>query len=80
MTLNKLVIDWRSIMGRKRKSVENIGQKKTLSINYIQVLEAEDLFLERKEAVQELIVKMVLLSSKRGRPSKNEDKEVPYAA
>ncbi len=67
-------------MTKVKNSVTKLKRKNDIKINFLPVYESKILFQERKEIVQQFIVKMILLGSKRGRPSHKEMEEVSNAA
>jgi hypothetical protein len=71
---------WRLLM-TKRKSLKGVtGSSKIIKIKLIPSPESLIEFEERKNEVQDIISKMIILATTRGRPRKDEQEDYNNAA
>jgi len=80
MSLNNFIQIWSVTMAKVKNAVEHLRNKKEIEVELIPAYMPDADFQEKKEEVQNLISRILISTSKRGRPSKDEDEVDKYAA
>lgn len=80
MSPNSFFQEWSATMAIAKKAVEHLRKKKEIKVELIPVYIPQAEFQEKKDEIQNLIAKILISAHKRGRPSKNCEEELGYAA
>ncbi len=80
MSLNNHLQIWSATMAKTKKAIEHLRKHKEVKVQLIPAYMSYEDFQEKKIEVQTLLAKILINAHKRGRPSKNDDEELDYAA
>ena len=67
-------------MAKTKQAVDHLRKKKEIKIELIPVYIPDAEFQEKKAEIQNLIAKILISTHKRGRPSKQDEEDLEYAA
>jgi hypothetical protein len=67
-------------MGRAKKAPGRLSDHKMIKVTLIPEYISEVDFQEKKKEIQDVITKILIMSQKRGRPSKSDEQENQNAA